>query len=78
MELRQQRFAQGSSHTNIDTACPIIHHPLPDRTSRIIAFVSESFGQPGLRQPPVLEVGGYQPLGGFPWHWATPISHAGS
>jgi len=33
-------------------------------TSPIIIFVAESFGQPGLRQPPVLAVGGGQPLGG--------------
>jgi len=48
--------------------------------------MAASFGQPGLRQPPVLAIGGGQPLGGgngqpldgFPWPWATAISQAGS
>ena len=55
-------------------------------TSPIINIVAESFGQPGLRQPPVLEDGGGQPLGGFngqplggfPWLGATAMSQAGS
>jgi len=38
----------------------------------------ESFDHPGLRQPPVLAVGGGQPLGGFPWLWATAMIQAGS
>jgi len=56
--------------------------------------VAVFFGQPGLRQPPVLAIGGGQtpgggngqplggcngkPLGVFPWLWATAISQAGS
>jgi len=62
---------------NLVPLFPAVFTILP-LTLRIIDLVAESFGQRGLRQPPVLAIGGGQPVGGFPWHRETAIGLAGS
>jgi len=46
-------------------------------TSRIIGFMAEFFGQPWIRQPPLVGGNG-QPLGCLPWPRTTAMSQADS